>query len=539
MSCPACQAENPPSADSCTSCGSDLVPTAATVGTTAAGAIESFVITVDLRPGAVFHSRYEILGPLGRGGMGMVFKAHDRSLDETVAIKVLRPDFAQDPRMAERFRSEIRLARRIRHRNVCAIHDYGEDRGLLYISMELIEGRDLKHVLKEKGGLPPDEAYAVAIQLAEGLQAVHEAGIIHRDLKTPNIMVDAQGVARLMDFGIAKRQGDGTLTATGNIVGTPEYMSPEQAQGRKVDYRTDIYALGVVVYEIFTGQVPFRGDTPISTILMHLNDPPPLDGPGAERLPKALKPVLNRMLAKDPADRYATAREVAEALSRARHPSARQLPVSTDALRAPTLTQATVADTGPTAPVPPGRVRARTLQPWLLVVPLAAVAAGVLLRGGLALRSRPVAAPTDVAPTLPSVTVALAPVPSATPEAATPLPSPRPSRSPDLGPTKRAAALATPIAVASPSAPPRPTPAPVEGGTGLLQIAAIPWGRVSVDGKEVGTTPLDLIPLGAGAHTVRVRHPAYEVEERRVTIRADQVEKLVIDFPARGARKRP
>jgi eukaryotic-like serine/threonine-protein kinase len=528
MNCPSCRAANDDAAAACAACGTALPATPTPL-----------VVSVDLRPGTLFHGRYEVRGPLGRGGMGMVYEALDRSLDETVAIKVLRPDFAQDPRMAERFKSEIRLARRIRHRNVCAIHDYGEDRGLLYISMELIEGRDLKHVLKEKGGLPPDQAYAVAIQLAEGLQAVHEAGIIHRDLKTPNIMVDAQGVARLMDFGIAKRQGDGTLTATGNIVGTPEYMSPEQAQGHKVDFRTDIYALGVVVYEIFTGRVPFRGDTPISTILMHLNDPPPLDGAGAERLPEALKPVLSRMLAKDPADRYATAREVAEALSRARHPSARQVPVSTDALRAPTLTQATVADTAPTAPGPSGRRRARTLQPWLLVVPVAAAAAGVLLQGGLWQRGRPVAEPSPVAPT-PPTTVAVAPLPSATPEPPTPLPSARPSRSPAPGPSQRAPVPATPPAAASPSAPPpTPTPAPADGGTGLLQIAAIPWGRVSVDGKEVGTTPLDVIPLGAGAHTVRVRHPAYEVEERRVTIRPDQLEKLVIDFPARGVRKQP
>src|SRR5262249_14975070 len=150
-------------------------------------------------------------------------------LDEIVAIKVLRPDFAQEPKMAERFKGEIKHARKIRNRNVCAIHDFGEEKGLLFISMEFIEGVDLKHVLKEPGGLPPDEAYEVAIQVAEGLQAVHDAGIIHRDLKTPNIMRDGQGVARLMDFGIAKRQGDaGTMTATGQVVGTPEYMSPEQ-----------------------------------------------------------------------------------------------------------------------------------------------------------------------------------------------------------------------------------------------------------------------------------------------------------------------
>ena len=186
------------------------------------GGTEPFVVSVDLRPGTLFHDRYEILGPLGRGGMGMVYKARDRRLDdEVVAIKVLRPDFAQDPAMASRFRSEIKLARRVRHRNVCAIHDYGEDRGVLYISMEFIEGVDLKQVLRQQGALPHDRGYEMAIQVAEGLQAVHDAGIVHRDLKTPNIMRDASGVTRLMDFGVAKRVGEGAATVTGQIVGTP------------------------------------------------------------------------------------------------------------------------------------------------------------------------------------------------------------------------------------------------------------------------------------------------------------------------------
>ena len=304
------------------------------------GGTGGFVVSVDLRPGTLFHGRYEILGPLGRGGMGIVYKARDRRLDEDVAIKVLRPDFGGDPAMASRFRSEIKLARKVRHRNVCAIHDYGEDQGLLYISMEYIEGVDLKQVLKQSGALPPDRAFEMAMQIAEGLQAVHDAGIVHRDLKTPNIMTDGAGVARLMDFGVAKRVGEGAATVTGQIVGTPEYMSPEQAQGHKVDGRSDIYALGIVIYEIFTGQVPFRGETPISTILKHLNEPPPLDGPQAVGIPDSLKSVLRRCLAKDPADRFATARDVRAALEEARHPSRRQQPIATEILQAPTLPRA-------------------------------------------------------------------------------------------------------------------------------------------------------------------------------------------------------
>ena len=515
------------------------------------GGTEPFVVSVDLRPGTVFHGRYEILGPLGRGGMGMVYKAHDRRLDEIVAIKVLRPDFGSDPSMAARFRSEIKLARKVRHRNVCAIHDYGEDQGLLYISMEYIEGVDLKQVLKQSGALPPDRGYEVAIQVAEGLQAVHDAGIVHRDLKTPNIMSDGAGVARLMDFGVAKRVGEGAATVTGQIVGTPEYMSPEQAQGHKVDTRSDIYALGIVLYEIFTGQVPFRGETPISTILKHLNDPPPLEGPQAHGIPPSLKPVLRRCLAKDPADRYATARDVGEALREARQPSRRQQPVATEVLRAPTLPRAI-------APVP----RRRGLSPWLLAIPVVAAAALALsLRrpaadvaatpatvAALAPATRPPAAtepsvpavPVDPRPAIsvPPASLAAAPTPAAPTLAPSVRPTVRPSRAPaalaTIAPTTLAAA---PPAVVVPSttlaAPPPTAPA----GPGMLQVVVKPWGEVHVDGRSVGTTPLDRLTLPSGAHVLTVRHPLYDAWEGRVTIRAGQTERVVVDFPAQGRRK--
>jgi serine/threonine protein kinase len=513
------------------------------------GGTEPFVVSIDLKPGTLFHGRYEILGPLGRGGMGMVYKARDRRLDEVVAIKVLRPDFGNDPTMAERFRSEIKLARKVRHRNVCAIHDYGEDRGLLYISMEYIEGVDLKQVLKQSGALPAHRGYEVAIQITEGLQAVHDAGIIHRDLKTPNIMSDGAGIARLMDFGVAKRVGEGAATVTGQIIGTPEYMSPEQAQGHKLDTRSDIYALGIVLYEIFTGQVPFRGETPISTILKHLNDPPPLEGPQASGIPGSLKPVLRRCLAKDPADRYATAREVGDALREARHPSRRQQPIATEVLLAPTMPRA----------IPPPRRRA--ISPWLLAIPLVAVGASALLLRNL---GAPTPVPLDVAPppttiaatvpmtsaaTLPPATVPAVPVDagpeiSMTPAAPTPTvrssqagptrPSVRPSRAPVAIPAPSTLAAAPPPTLAA--APPS-TAAAAPAGPGLLQVVVKPWGEVQVDGRSVGTTPLDRLSLPSGTHAVTVRHPLYEPWEGRVTIRAGQTERVMVDFPAQGRRK--
>jgi serine/threonine protein kinase len=234
-------------------------------------------------PGSRIASRYELLSELGHGGMGTVFKAHDLSLDEVVALKVLRGDAPPDPGMAQRFRSEVKLAWRVRHRNVCGIHEYGEDGDLLYISMELVEGRDLKAILREQGALPWEEAYDVALQAAEGLQAIHGSGVIHRDLKPANIIRDADGLVRLMDFGIAKAFGDEaqSVTRTGQVIGSPEYMSPEQWRGQELDFRSDIYALGVAIFELFTGHPPFQGESP-AAVMVNPRSPGPKH-PGSRR----------------------------------------------------------------------------------------------------------------------------------------------------------------------------------------------------------------------------------------------------------------
>jgi predicted Ser/Thr protein kinase len=311
MICPSCQADNADAVDVCFTCGRALDA---------------------LTRGAIIASRYEILNPLGRGGMGMVYKAHDRMLDETVAIKVLRAEFVNTVDMGRRFRQEIKLARKVSHRNVCRIHEYGEDAGQRFISMEYLEGTDLKQVIRQQGGvLKTAEAFEIAIQVAEGLQAIHDVGIIHRDLKTPNLMRDARGIVRLMDFGIAKgseETGTGGMTKTGAVMGTPEYMSPEQCRGDRIDSRSDLYSLGVVYWELFTGQVPFRGDTPVATIFKHIQDPVPFSGDAARFIPPALKPVLIRLLAKDRNQRYATASEAAEALREARDASAGYVPAT-------------------------------------------------------------------------------------------------------------------------------------------------------------------------------------------------------------------
>jgi len=335
MICPSCRAENDPAADACFTCGRAI------------GA---------LTQGSVIANRYEILSPLGRGGMGMVYKAHDRMLEETVAIKVLRSEFARTQEMAKRFRHEIKLARRVSHRNVCRIHEYGEDGPLRYISMEYLEGTDLKQELREKGPPPPEEAFDVTIQVAEGLQAIHDVGIIHRDLKTPNLMRDGRGVVRLMDFGIAKEGNDtGALTSTGQVMGTPEYMSPEQCRGERIDFRSDIYALGIVNYEIFTGQVPFHGDTPVATIFKHIQDPVPLSGGVAARIPPSAVPILRKALAKDRIGRYDTASDMAAALRQARADCATgSMPIPTGVAGPPPLVRSGSGPVQlPSAPNPP------------------------------------------------------------------------------------------------------------------------------------------------------------------------------------------
>jgi serine/threonine protein kinase len=298
MICRACGLPSDDDAENCIGCGKGLLA---------------------LVRGDVLSGRYEILGGLGQGGMGVVYKARDRELAETVAIKVLRPSLALSPDMVKRFRSEIKLARRVRHPNVCAIHEYGQEGALRYIVMEFLEGVDLRQALRRRGALSHFEAFDIAIQVASGLQAIHNLGIVHRDLKTPNLMRDLKGLVRLMDFGVAKEltaeSGAGSgATQAGHVVGTPEYMSPEQARGEAVDARSDIYSLGIVIFELFTGDVPFRGDTPVATLLMQLERVPPLH---AAQLPGSLVPVLRRALAKEREARYDSAEEIAKALREA------------------------------------------------------------------------------------------------------------------------------------------------------------------------------------------------------------------------------
>jgi hypothetical protein len=301
MRCPSCRSENEPGAESCFTCG--------------------HVLAALIKRGSLIASRYEVVSPIGKGGMGTVYLARDRVLSEKVAVKVLRPDLSRRPEMILRFSAEMVLARKVRHPNVCRIFATGEEEGRLYVCMELVNGVTLKALLHEKKGLPPEQAFDLALQLASGLQALHDAGLVHRDVKALNVMVDARGTARLMDLDIARQhEAEGTVAATptGQILGTPEYMSPEYARGEPLDLRSDIYSLGVLIFEMFTGETPFHSESPLLTILKHLHEKPPLDGKAAAGLPASLLPVLRKSMAKRAKDRYSTVRGLATALGLAR-----------------------------------------------------------------------------------------------------------------------------------------------------------------------------------------------------------------------------
>jgi len=268
------------------------------------------------RIGTLFAGRYDIESELGAGGMGIVYKAYDRTLDDAVAIKVLRGEaLAQDATLGDRFKQEIRLARKITHKNILRTHDFGEVDGLRYLSMEYVRGITLKHLLSQNRLLPTAAGLRIARQICSGLAAAHAAGVIHRDIKPQNILIEPNGGVKIMDFGIARLSEDKGMTATGVVVGTPDYISPEQARGIALDLRTDVYSAGIVFYEIFSGTLPFEGESSLAVVLKHIQDaPPPIETKNAAIDPKIGRIVM-KSIEKDPDRRYQSMTEVARDLS--------------------------------------------------------------------------------------------------------------------------------------------------------------------------------------------------------------------------------
>jgi eukaryotic-like serine/threonine-protein kinase len=272
--------------------------------------------------GQVFAGRYEIMDVVGKGGMGVVYRARDRQLDDVVALKVLRDEaLREDPTLLERFKQEIKLARKITHRNVLRTHDMDESDGITYISMEYLEGVTLKDLIRNKGALPLGVGLGVAKQMCNGLEAAHLAGVVHRDIKPQNMLIIPEsGELKIMDFGIARvsevKGGEASgLTTAGTVMGTPDYMPPEQAQGQPADFRSDIYSLGVVLFETFAGKLPFSGDTVMAIVMAHIQKPAPKPRSLNPNLPPALESLILHCLEKDPARRFAQVGDIQDALT--------------------------------------------------------------------------------------------------------------------------------------------------------------------------------------------------------------------------------
>ncbi|HYO60616.1 MAG TPA: protein kinase [Actinomycetota bacterium] len=264
--------------------------------------------------GRLLGERYLLEEQIAAGGMGTVYAATDQRLHRRVAVKLLKGGLADDERFVARFEREARAAAALSHPNVAAVFDYGEDGGTRFIVMELAPGRDLARVLREGGPLPPERARAIGAQLCTALAHAHAAGLVHRDVKPANVIVGDDDRVKVTDFGIARAAGDSTLTATGSVLGSAHYMAPEQASGAPVTGATDVYAAGIVLYEMLTAALPFTGDSPLSVALRHVSDDVPAPSSVNPGVPESLDAIVARATAKDPAERWPDAAAMAAAL---------------------------------------------------------------------------------------------------------------------------------------------------------------------------------------------------------------------------------
>ncbi len=324
-----------------------------------------------IEPETIIDGRYRVLSRLGSGGMADVYLAEDQLLGRQLAVKVLHHHFAEDQEFVERFRREASSAAGLSHPNIVGIFDRGEWNGTYYIAMEYVAGRSLKTVVREQGALDPAAAIDIVTQILRAARFAHKRGVIHRDLKPHNVILDEEGRARVTDFGIA-RAGASEMTLTGSIMGTAQYLSPEQAQGHTVSGRSDLYAIGIILYELLTGVVPFDGETAVAIAFKQVSAEPRAPGERQPGVPAALDAVVLRALAKDPARRYADADEFIAALQQARQ----VLPATTGAFATTVLAAGEPHAVAP--PVGPGRTdgsqgwAAPMVDPGALLLPPAA-----------------------------------------------------------------------------------------------------------------------------------------------------------------------
>ncbi len=311
--CPECHFVNPEGSSFCGKCAAPL-PSPEEVSDSPTRA--RVTAPDKLTRGTTFASRYEIIEELGEGGMGKVFRVEDKKIHEEIALKVLSPEIVADKITITRFRNELKLARKIAHKNVCRMYDFNEEKTTHYISMEYVPGEDLKSMIRMTKQLSVGTAISTVKQICEGLAEAHRLGVVHRDLKPSNIMIDKDGNVRIMDFGIARSLEVKGITGAGVMIGTPEYMSPEQVEGKETDQRSDIYSLGVILYEMITGRLPFEGDTPLNIALKHKTEEPLEPRKFNAQIPENLSRVILRCMEKDREKRYQRVEELLSELSK-------------------------------------------------------------------------------------------------------------------------------------------------------------------------------------------------------------------------------
>jgi eukaryotic-like serine/threonine-protein kinase len=319
--------------------------------------------------GTVLSGRYRLDAKLGSGGMSTVYLARDQTLDRAVAVKVMHREMSEQADQLERFRQEARAVAKLSHPNVVSVIDAGEDGGHPYIVFEYVEGETLKQRINREGALEPQEAIAYAIEIARGLSMAHARNMVHRDIKPQNILIDAEGRAKLTDFGISRQLEQDGMTATGRVLGTTDYVAPEQAMGHKVDPRSDIYSLGVVLYEMLVGQVPFSADSQVGVAMKHVNEELPDVQRRRPEVSAAVALVVERSTAKDPGQRYQQVGEMIDDLSTA---------LEVEAARAGSTTgEATsVLDA---VPPPKRKLSGRSRWSWAAILALLAIVGGTLL----------------------------------------------------------------------------------------------------------------------------------------------------------------
>lgn len=301
IECPKCHFENPDDTIYCGKCATPLKPSE----DVSASHTETLEAPKEkLTTGSTFAERYQIIEELGKGGMGKVYRVIDKEINEEVALKLIKPEIASDIKTLDRFKNELKLARKVSHKNVGRMYELMEKKGTHFITMEYVSGEDLKSFIRRAAPLSIGKSISVAKQVCEGLSEAHRLGVVHRDLKPSNIMIDEEGNARIMDFGIARSLKAKKMTGKGMMIGTPEYMSPEQVEGKKTDQRSDIYSMGVILYEMSTGKVPFEGDTSISIALKHKTEEPRDPREFNEQIPEELSAVILKCMEKAPESRF-------------------------------------------------------------------------------------------------------------------------------------------------------------------------------------------------------------------------------------------